>query len=172
MLTVSVPRVFPAVLLPPLSVLVLTVDVVDTRDVVLARGTGGTSSSDLALLKEPETPEASETRELGRDRFDATELRGVGFVIAGVVEDETVLLRGSALALMVLLAALEPFADVGLVGDVFSLRMVDVVDLTEAANDFGLLEAGLSAADVVLLITVRRPVTLLAGGSDGSELVV
>ena len=170
-LTVSVPRVFPGVLLPPPSVLVLTVDVVDTNDVVLARGTGGISSSEFTLLNEPETPEALETRELGRDKLDARELRGMGFARAGVVVDETVPLRGSALAFTVLLL-LGLVAEVGLVGEVLSLRMVDVVDLTDAAIDFGLPAAGLSVADVVLLTTVRRAGTFRAGASDGSELVV
>jgi len=43
-------------------------------------------------------------------------------------------------------------------------RIVDVVDFTDAANDFGRAAAGLSAAEVVLLTIVLRAGTFLAGG--------
>jgi hypothetical protein len=53
--------------------------------------------------------------------------------------------------------------------------MVDVVDFTDAAIDLGRPAAGLSAAEVVLVTTVRLPGTFLDGGAavvvgDGSAV--
>jgi hypothetical protein len=54
---------------------------------------------------------------------------------------------------------------VGEVGELPPLRIVEVVDFTEAAMDFGLLEAGLSIAAVVVLVIVFLPATVLEGGT-------
>lgn len=146
------PLIFPlrgAAVVEPPSVFMLVVDVVDAIEMVLPRGTGGTSKSSLALLKD-----TSETLELGLES-DAVDRRG-----AGLLDVEAVLLRASIFALALSLG------DVGetAVELVPPRRIVDVVDLTEAAIDLGRPAAGLSAAEVVLVATTLRPGTFLAGG--------
>ena len=122
----------------------LIVDVVDAIEIVLVRGTGGTSRSSLALLNEFDV---SETLELGLERL-AVDNRGAFLVVL-----DAVLLRGSGFAFIV------PLALTGEVGEttVFETelatsprRMVDAVDLTDGAKDFGLAAAELSAPTVAL----------------------
>lgn len=159
----TLPWVRPAALVDPPSVFILRVDVVEAIEVALGLGTSGMSNSDLALLNDVDT---SDTRELGLERLDAKEARGVDLFAPAVVEVAAVLLRGSALTLRVLFATLGLGATgetAAFVVDAPPLRIVDVVDFTDAAIDLGLLAAGLSLAAVVSFLTFRRAGTFLAG---------
>jgi hypothetical protein len=136
----------------------LMVEVVDAIEIVLVRGAGGTSKSSLALLNELET---SETLELGLER-PVVDNRCAFLVVVGRVP---FLDSGFTLAV--------PLAWLGDVGETAVLevevgtplrRIVDV-DFTEAARDFGRPAAGLSVADVVLVIIILRAGTFRAGGA-------
>ena len=142
-----------AVVEPP-SVFMLIVDVVDAIEMVLVRGTGGTSSSSFALRND-----ASDTLELGLERFEAVDRRG-----AVLLDVEAVLFRASSFTLAVGLGDVGDTAVFVVELAVPPRRIVEVVDFTDAANDFGRPAAGLSAAEVVLLTIVLRPGTFLAGG--------
>lgn len=172
-LTTRFPLCFPAAFVAlddPPSVFMLRFDVVeDATDIVRCLGTGGTSNSDLALLNEVET---SDTRELGLERFEARDPRGAALLAAAALDVPGVLLRGSGLTLRVLAVTLGlgETGEVAVLEAVVPLRIVDVVDLTDAAIDFGRLAAGLSAADVISFRTFRLAATLLAGvAGAGSE---
>lgn len=165
-LATRLPLIFPVLLLggEPLSVFKLTLDVVDATEVVLDRGTGGTSSSDFALWND--RPETSDTREVGLEALEMTEDLGVALLVPAV------LLLGSTFTLRVLVVVFGP----GLMGEATVVElvavvvpaprlMVEVVDLTDAAIDFGRPAAGLSVAVVVLVPTIRLAGTFRAGGT-------